>query len=181
LQTEVIAVGASVFSQPFVKRRIFQHGESRPYSDRINVTFPRKSQKMACTSTMCSFYSVRSCITIRSLLFSYAVSKVGGGPRPQKMGSRLLFTNEIFQASKLRNQDRAPESVARSRSEARGFTRLCHVHVTPKLRVRCASRRPRITQMLRAPAGRGAHDKGCYFWIHVAKVTLETLRTLATT
>jgi hypothetical protein len=45
--------------------------------------------------------------------------------RDPKLGSRLLFTNEIFQASKRRGyQDRAPESVARSRSEARGFTRL---------------------------------------------------------
>jgi hypothetical protein len=32
---------------------------------------------------ICSFYCVRSCITIRSLIFPYAVSKVGGGPRPQ--------------------------------------------------------------------------------------------------
>jgi hypothetical protein len=51
-----------------------------------------KSQKMACTSKICSFYSVHSCITIRSLTFPYAMSKVGGGPR-------LLFTNKIFQAS----------------------------------------------------------------------------------
>jgi hypothetical protein len=41
--------------------------------------------------------------------------------RDPKMGSRLLYTNEIFQASKRRDQDRAPESVARSRSEARGY------------------------------------------------------------
>jgi hypothetical protein len=38
---------------------------------------------MACTSTICSFYSVRSCITIRSFIFPYAVSKFGGGLRPQ--------------------------------------------------------------------------------------------------
>jgi hypothetical protein len=50
------------------------------------------------------------------------------------MGSRLLFTNEIiFQASKRRDQDRAPESVARSRSEARGLTKV----FSSDLRKRC--------------------------------------------
>jgi hypothetical protein len=36
--------------------------------------------------------------------------------------------DEIFQASKRGDQDQAPESVARSRSEARGYTRLGKRH-----------------------------------------------------
>jgi hypothetical protein len=61
------------------------------------------------------------------------------------------------------DQDRAPECVARSRSEARGFTRLVYMYVTQMLRakLRCASCSQRTSCKCYAHLPR---NKGCYFW-----------------
>jgi hypothetical protein len=48
-------------------------------------------------------------------------------PRSRRLAPAHLIDGISSVCSKRRDQDRAPESVARSRSEARGFTRLVYI------------------------------------------------------
>jgi hypothetical protein len=85
----------------------------RPHTSYFPTNF--KSQKMACTSTICSFYSVRSCITKRSLLFRIQCPKWD-----------LAYFSQT-KSSRRRNGEIKTERQRVSRDlavKARGFTRL---------------------------------------------------------
>jgi hypothetical protein len=123
---KLLQLGASVVLQPFVKRRIFQHGEGRPYSDRIKVTFTRTLSlkkwhaRLSHTSTICSFHSVRSCITIRSLIRS-SVCRVQSWRRAETPKWGLAYFSQTKSSRRRNGEIKTPLAVV---SRARNTLRV---------------------------------------------------------
>jgi hypothetical protein len=102
----------------------------------------------------------------------FALMIAGWNPFQSKNWSLIQRSLKVTSLVARASRGRGTQHLRRNRG-ARVLI-VCHANVTRKMCVRCASCSPRIMQILRAPAARGARNKGCYYWTLAARERMST-------